>query len=1756
MGNYCDIIPKVKDNQGREVESKLFSDLLDFFDNDRALTKKHYFGAVHPTFVSSVASDENVIFDENGEITLHSLIKVANLDPQNIKLIKKLNKDIKSGVYSYSEGLQKARAFNKTEYGDRYLATLVPEGKGKYRLKVVEKTAESITAFEEVLKEQETMTMIIDELNNQGVRVDFNDSKEYDGRFSTATATKTADGMYTLIQISRGAKDIKATLMEEAAHFAIAALHNTTPVKRLLEMCDNPDTVRRLGLYTKDEVKMGLDGNVYETAGRILARAFAEKNLYGFGGFVNRVKNFVFNLFSKIAPDSFLSKRAEINNLANQIADEFSYGNVSVETALENPITLFSGRVGSTPITTLIKIQEAVTVLSNEVYNADTNLYHLLKDSDAYNQLSIEDVASVSVRRAAQLSQLMVETLLNSISGHIAEIENLDANRSTMSEEEYKMQRRKQVYLLSSFTDSLITMKDSLIALGKEDPELNNYLITSTLSGKKGISDIINFCGDEVLQMIREVAAEFYTGLIGSDRIVMDGKIKKVIAKVGKKGKTTSLFVLESGREVTAEQLIKYVSGDSSGNNIISLFRSLFQAPHKLSDTPLSYLKMYVRNEDVIIQRRIASEFEPDMNELERIVRDAGFKNMHDLKECLEEYEDEDGNIRRDNFRTPYRYAKYEEVRRGIIKDIREECKKYINDNPDEFPDSRSRIRYINRAIRESEDLMLFEEESWITEPDGTKHLNPDYRGGIYRDTEYEGWLAEASVNPNSKAAKKIRAIEALREYKESVDAILEKPGGGVYGVSYRIPQISTKNTLFREVSYAVKKQMYPSGADFALGTEDVGVYKDALEEVEDVFLKLPLYGIRKTNNPSTDLLTSLKLYTVMAVRFSELNKGLFTLMLTGKALNQRESSRSGAKIANESATEVEATVYKHLFGDSDPYGKRSDTEKRIRKAADVYFLAQTLLGNVFSFAKNFISSNYTVLTNSTVSNYYGLLNYTRAVLEKAFTGLTIKPLKKVAKWVGFNTLEKDKLILHHINGTFNDTIAWNKYKPKVWLKYIFYQAPMKLYGKGDEFAQEAAYLASLNHFHGYEFSKIPKKSLLSARGSYIYHIERTLSKKLSRARLKNIYKFSKTDEYGNKSTGVYISNSFLKKKEDVGYYVVLKSFLEDLETAIEENNALMESGDPDAVFRVVSDFFNTSNLYTSNIMMALNAKEIPYQDEDTGMFTTTLEELRDNIKETIGSMVWTEGDLVNISNGLISELVEVQGTYFTGLRTKIQTDASMEGTAMFFGYGIGAANKYLNSNFNTLTGKYEASMWDAFRFSIMKEFKGVVKDETASEFELRRKSVLEFLTIAALNCPGLELFTRNKMAREVLMQAGYDEHIIKRMHTLGNGVLWWFLFRTIARLFANKNNEKLADNLKTEKYKKGSYQGYDLDLLEYTMLDRLAAGLGAKKSMLFDLICPPPDEATIRENAIKGLENTFGKYNGMTLAIINSPEFKEDARAALEKFSYMLQDYATMLEENPDSDPIEVFKEVAKSYGISNKAVNDMLTVDFPYSKKKHNHGIPIKQKGGGNSILSYSQFLDAYGFEDTPKNKDFYEFCLNPDNGARHFVYERYFLSNPEDARIIGNKVLANVYNSIGYDKDSPEYKLCGILYYLLASGADEAGSMLLPHKNIEDFVSGVTFIPKNFNMMLSDTKDLVNMFTDDKSYEGDALTSAVTKIFSDFVLGKVGMESDAYGNWSTPDNFDEMSSGEQALKGGATFKDHYVRYNQKKNFEEVRR
>ena len=62
-------------------------------------------------------------------------------------MLKKLNHDIGSGSYSYVEGLQKARKFNKSEYGEDYLATLTKDG-DSYKLEVVLNTLENKLKFE------------------------------------------------------------------------------------------------------------------------------------------------------------------------------------------------------------------------------------------------------------------------------------------------------------------------------------------------------------------------------------------------------------------------------------------------------------------------------------------------------------------------------------------------------------------------------------------------------------------------------------------------------------------------------------------------------------------------------------------------------------------------------------------------------------------------------------------------------------------------------------------------------------------------------------------------------------------------------------------------------------------------------------------------------------------------------------------------------------------------------------------------------------------------------------------------------------------------------------------------------------------------------------------------------------------------------------------------------------------------------------------------------------------------------------------------------------------------------------------------------------------------------------------------------------------------------------------------------------------------------------------------------------------------
>ena len=136
----CIITPLVTNPQGQQVPSKLFMDLNSVLGSDRQRIIDIYKAATDSEWLETVSEDAK--FDENGEITLHSLSKLAELDFSKEAMLKKLNHDIGSGSYSYVEGLQKARKFNKSEYGEDYLATLTKDG-DSYKLEVVLNTPEN-----------------------------------------------------------------------------------------------------------------------------------------------------------------------------------------------------------------------------------------------------------------------------------------------------------------------------------------------------------------------------------------------------------------------------------------------------------------------------------------------------------------------------------------------------------------------------------------------------------------------------------------------------------------------------------------------------------------------------------------------------------------------------------------------------------------------------------------------------------------------------------------------------------------------------------------------------------------------------------------------------------------------------------------------------------------------------------------------------------------------------------------------------------------------------------------------------------------------------------------------------------------------------------------------------------------------------------------------------------------------------------------------------------------------------------------------------------------------------------------------------------------------------------------------------------------------------------------------------------------------------------------------------------------------------
>lgn len=336
MAQSCIMKPCVKNSKGEIVESRLYKDLLSYLPS-RAEATKYYNLARNDEFLARVA--DNVSFDENNEIKIGDLIKEAKIPIETSEIVTKLQKEVGEHKRNYQDAIRQVVNFNKNHsFKESYMATL-EEMNGSYTVKIVENTNDNLDGLKTTIENQELKNKLIYRLAEAGVDVSF--IEENHSRYSTINATKNANGLYQLIEFYK--YGTTPELAEEAGHFVAGAMKGTPLMERLnklltpevqKEILGEEASTRYLGHNPKGEVAGILIGR--HLASDIESESALDK-------LANRIITAAKKIFSKIKNDQIKLDKIEAEQIARQMAEDFSRGKLdsSVEQAIQENETYY-----------------------------------------------------------------------------------------------------------------------------------------------------------------------------------------------------------------------------------------------------------------------------------------------------------------------------------------------------------------------------------------------------------------------------------------------------------------------------------------------------------------------------------------------------------------------------------------------------------------------------------------------------------------------------------------------------------------------------------------------------------------------------------------------------------------------------------------------------------------------------------------------------------------------------------------------------------------------------------------------------------------------------------------------------------------------------------------------------------------------------------------------------------------------------------------------------------------------------------------------------------------------------------------------------------------------------------------------------------------------------------------------------------------------------------------------------------------------
>lgn len=354
MAKSCAIIPKVKNKNGKLMDSKLFKDLLSFTSNNRSDAVRIYLITKSDSFIKNW--NPKLVLDENGEPTLRSLLKKTNLNKfiTNAKVLERLNRDIgyyKKGMdraalwvnneENYQKLKQKAIAFNQnSEFRDDYVAKVIKiqdseSSRVFIGVKVVNRNRlESANAdkmeYNENLNNRlkailESHGISIGALTELERRMGIHGVTDFD------IARNAANGLVEMIRLANDIEGEKA-LPEEFAHFTIEAMGDNPLITRLMSIITNNNLAKEIigeDYETYDELYKGDENKLAkEAAGKLLTKHLLQnesiptkpyKNILQ--RLIQSVKNFFKNINASSIQKAMREADKNFSSLAQQILD-------------------------------------------------------------------------------------------------------------------------------------------------------------------------------------------------------------------------------------------------------------------------------------------------------------------------------------------------------------------------------------------------------------------------------------------------------------------------------------------------------------------------------------------------------------------------------------------------------------------------------------------------------------------------------------------------------------------------------------------------------------------------------------------------------------------------------------------------------------------------------------------------------------------------------------------------------------------------------------------------------------------------------------------------------------------------------------------------------------------------------------------------------------------------------------------------------------------------------------------------------------------------------------------------------------------------------------------------------------------------------------------------------------------------------------------------------------------------------------------